>query len=776
MSEAAPGHPRNAHAVIALTSAAVLLFEVAITRLLSVVLWYHFAFLSVSLAMLGVGAPGVWMALRRPRPRSLSLALAAAAAALPLSIVIITQVAAPMAVGARGGAQLPKVVVIVLCVGLPLLCLGYAICFLLVGAKKEGIARMYGADLLGGAVGAVITVPLLGLVPTPALLAGIGLLPLLALAMLEPKARVWSGLAALVLVGSLFWEAPYRLVHNKVYDEKRFTVVHEEWTPTARLTVVESNPYAKQKGAWGWGFGTRFEGTDLDEMWLEQDGSAGTPITAFNGDLSQLSFLDFDVTGVGYTLRSPKRACVIGAGGGRDILTALRAGAQHVDAVELHPETIDIVSEVLGEFSGDPYHQPGVVPHASEGRSFLTRSQEPYDLIQISLIDSWAATAAGAYSLSENYLYTLEALGLYLERLTNNGVLSITRWVHGPDQLEIGRLVLLAEAALQKGGLNRDNHMLVIQGGSVATLLLSRAPFSADELKAVDENAELRGFVRHWPKPDPIPEGSLVLHVLLDGPEQLASAGFDLSPPTDDRPFFFQRTRPFTPIDDSIRNRLSFNDEAPLLARTLTLVVGALTLLLFFAPFFWIRGPRAAGLVRGSLFFTFIGLGFMLVEAPLIQRLILILGHPSYATTVVLSTLLMASGLGSLFSGRKPATGWLPWRLMVPLVVLLAAIAGPFALHWVIGLPLAIRILACVLLLLPLGFVLGFPFPVGLRHFGDGDMPWFWALNGAAGVLATVSSVPIASYLGFSGTIALGIAAYVLAALTLGKAGGSSGL
>jgi hypothetical protein len=753
--------------IIALASAAVLLYEVAITRLLSVVLWYHFAFLSVSLAMLGVGAPGVWMALRPVSTRALRIALGAASIALPASVFVITQVAAPFAIGGSDAARNLKVALIVISVAAPLLCLGFAVCFLLVNARSSGIARMYGADLVGGALGAVATVPLLGLIDTPSLLALVGLLPLIALALSLEKGRIWVLASAVALILSVGSELPYKLSHNKSYDESSFVVIHEEWTPTARLTVLERNPYTREGSAWGWGFGSKYQGADIQERWLEQDGSAGTPVTAFNGDLEKLSFLDYDVTGIGYALREPKRACVIGAGGGRDVLTALRAGVTNVDAVELHPETISIVTNVLGSFSGDPYHLPGVQAHSAEGRSFLSGSSELYDLVQISLIDSWAATAAGAYSLSENYLYTVEAFRLYLSRLNTRGVLSVTRWLYGPDHLEVGRLVLLAEEVMRLEGLDRERHMVVIQGGPVATLLLSASPFTAAELKTFDDIAAKRGFLRHWPMTTPPAKNSLVLHVLMDGPQNLAQYGFDLSPPTDDRPFFFQRMRPFTSIAPELRASLSTHDEAPLLARSLTIIVGLLTLFLFFAPFFRLRGRRAQSMLRGSVYFVAIGIGFMLVEAPLIQRLILVLGHPSYATTVVLSTLLLASGIGAVVSGSQEASEWRRWRLLVVGVALLAALLGPLALGSLIGTPLFVRIAASVVLLAPLGFVLGFPFPVGLRLFGDEDISWYWALNGAAGVLATVSSVALAAYIGFSGTIALGIAAYIIAAIVI---------
>jgi hypothetical protein len=440
-----------------------------------------------------------------------------------------------------------------------------------------------------------------------------------------------------------------------------------------------------------------------------------------------------------------------------------------VDAVEINGEIVRMVSERFGDYSGDVYHLPGVTPHVSEGRSFLSRSPGGYGLIQISLIDSWSATTAGAYALSENYLYTLEALRLYLRRVHERGLVSISRWMRGERQLEGVRMALLAEAALRAEGIEEPKrHLAVMQGGWVATFLLSRTPFDDREIEKLDRIARRRGFTRHWPPPATAPPDSQVVRALTHGVADLEALGLRLAPPTDDRPFFFQNVRAFDTLDPAAGKLFSVSDQGARLPGRLLGAVAAVTLALFFAPFALSRRlPRGPGFWRGSVYFLAIGAGFLLVEIPLIQRLILYLGHPSYATTVVLSTLLLGSGVGSWTAGRKaPGRLW-PWRFALPLAVLAAAAAvAPLSVA-TLGWPLPARALLCVASIGPLGFLLGFAFPVGMIRFPDASRAWFWALNGAAGVLTGVLAVALAPYTGLTAIIALGGACYVAACLVL---------
>jgi hypothetical protein len=760
---------------IALVSAAVLLYEVAITRVLSVVLWYHFAFLSVSLALLGLGAPGVWFALRPPGPRAVGASLVAAGAAIPASIVVITKIVGRFPRSEVDAGDLdfasPALAVTVLSILVPMIALGSAVCLFLLRAPGREVGRVYGADLLGATAGAASVVPLLHLVPTPLLLGAAGLLPLAAAALVGAP-RLAAAVAALLLA-SLAWGEPYRLGYTKKYVEEGRTV-WEKWTPTGRLTVFPDVFYrANPRQAFAWGMGERFEPREIEQLWIEQDGSAGTPITRWSDPGDDLSHLLYDVTSVSYQLQTPRRVCVVGAGGGRDVLTALRAGAEAIDAVELNPHILDAVAGRFREFSGDVYRRPGVRAIASEGRSFLTRSPGNYDLIQISMVDSWAATSAGAFALSENYLYTVEAFRLYWRRLDEDGILSVSRWLMDRHLVEGMRILLLAQEALRREGVEDPRHHLaVVHAQAVMTLLLSKAPFTTSSIARLDAVCAERGFLRHWPPSPDTPRMSIIPALLLDGPGVVAGTGLDLSPPVDDRPFFFQAVPVFGQYDRELVADLSVNEQSVVLLRRLLGIVAGLTAVLFFAPFAVGKAIRAGpGFWRGSLYFAAIGLAFLLVEVPWMQRFVLYLGHPSHATTVVLAAMLLGAGLGSIAAARVGVARVCRWGIALPILLVLVNLALGPAFRATLGLSFAARVTASALSLLPAGFLMGFAFPVGMIRFGEARKPWFWALNGVFSVLASVSSLALSMHVGFTNVAYAGAALYVVAWALLGGRG-----
>jgi hypothetical protein len=757
------GRDLRAHIAIALASSAVLLFEVLVTRVLSVVLWYHYVFLSVSLAMLALGAPGVWFSVKPPGPRTASRALLLAGAAIPIAMIAIVKL------GPLCREFMSFWVLVVL---LPVLPLGTAVCALLLSARGRAIGWMYGADLLGATVGALAVVPLLYGLPTPQVVAALGVLPVLAALLLDREARAIGATIAAAIAATIAWGGPYRLRYTKSYVEY-VPPLYEKWTPTARLAIFPSAFVLRDQGAaFGWGMGSKWQPQPLEQLWLEQDGSAGTPLTKWDG-FAPLPHLMFDVTSVAYQLQRPDRVCIVGAGGGRDVLTAIKSGATHIDAVELNPFTIDAVSGPFGAYSGDPYHRAGVRPIASEGRAFLTRSYGNYDVVQISLIDTWAATSAGAYSLSENGLYTLEAFRLYLRRLSPAGVLTVSRWAAGSRQLEITRLALLARAALTaEGAADPNRHLALLQAGEVGTLLTFKQPIDQKTLAMLETVANDKGFTRRWPLRAGERPTTMVQGALLGGDAPMRAAGFDLAPPTDDRPFFFQTLNIRHMPDAKLFAGASANEHAVVQLRRLVAIVGGLTLALFFLPFA-LRGRivRAEGFTTGSGYFAAIGLAFMFVELPLIQRFSPWLGHPSRATTVVLATMLLGAGVGAILAARIAFARARSVVLLLPVVVALLAIVLPRVVTESAGLGLFSRVAIAGVVVAPVAVVMGFAFPLGMSAFGEANRAWFWAVNGAVSVLASVSSLAVSMAIGFTRVLWIGAAVYAVAALLLARRG-----
>lgn len=759
---------------IFLVSATLIVFQIALTRILSVVAWYHFAFLTISMVMLGLGAPGVWFAFVERPQRWLPWMLLASGALIPASAVLLL----------RFGAAAREIsVLLLIALVLPaMLALGAVVCLLLMRARGAEISRLYGVDLLGACLGAVLIIPLLHLVPTPALVACSGILPLAALCLRAGKMKWIAGVIALLIV-ALIPSDLLSVTRSKVYDETQNKPLFEKWSPTARIAIFDFSDtiFSRQRGGFIWGRGSGVPDVLVKELWLEQDGSAGTPITQFSGDYSTIEHLLFDITTIGYQIRPRHKAAIIGSGGGRDILSALLTHVGDIDAVDLNRHTIAAVSETYGEFSGHVYDLPGVHKHAAEGRNFISRVSGGYDLIQISLIDSWAASAAGAFALAENNLYTIEAFEEYAAKLSDTGVLSTSRWLH-----EMPRLIVLARTALMRMGIEHpERHLIVGVGSRAGTVLLSKRAFDADDLERFQQVCAQRGFQAVFPPDAAGPHANLRAYTLGDY-SKLRELGVSTRAPTDDSPYFFQAVSPFTRAAEKEAREADaagtpFNLESTKLLRATMLWVSALAVALFFAPFArrtWSswrgRAPAHASaspeIGRASVFFAAIGAGFMLQESMLIQRFVLYLGHPSYATTVILASLLLGMGLGASVSTRVGLErlqrfGW--WSA-VCLVLMVAATRPLFevTLSW----PIATRIALACLMLAPLGGILGLFFPLGMLRFGDADKPWFWAINGAFGVVASVLSLALSMQFGFTTVGYASAGMYVIAWLAVRRA------
>jgi hypothetical protein len=746
-------------------SGALILFQITMTRILSVVVWYHFAYLILSVVMLGIGVPGVWLSLVHGPRRYLEPLLLAAGAAIPLSVFVLV----------RYGTVLNEwsVLLVVACLLPAVLAMGGALCILLIQAPGRTITRMYGLDLAGAGLAALAVVPLMIVVPTPQLAAASGLLPLAAYGLYPrrglPTVVLIAAMAALVAAGS-----PFKVRRSKAYDETVRKPLYETWTPIARLTVFDETFYYLEGHAYGfaWGRGTNSpHDREVAQYWIEQDGSAGTPIPAFEGDPSRFAHLLYDVTSAGYQVRPARTVAVIGAGGGRDVLTALQTGATGVDAVEINPRIVDIVSRRFAAFSGDVYHAPGVHAVVSEGRSFLTRTHRRYDAIQISLIDSWAASAAGAYALMENALYTVEAFDLYLDRLRPEGLLAVSRWMP-----EMPWLIGVARRALERRGADPRSHVMLVQGGRLGTLLVSPTPFTDTDRERLFETALARGFTILYPVPPRRRAVDPVMVTLVEaGLDTLGRLGAETEPARDDRPYFFNAVSPFSDIRGVYRRvfdatGINIQTKAPLVLRSTILTVSGLALALLLVFPGWIlrrRSVAPAVLGTGSLYFAAIGAGFMLLETVTVQRFVLYLGNPAYAFTAVLASLLVGMGAGSMGAERFGLRRLGRWGPALPVVLAVLSVTLPFLFRATLAWPAGTRFLATGLLLVPVGMALGVYFPLGMIRFGDTLKPWFWAVNGFFGVVAGVFSLALSMEFGFRAVGLLAAAAYALAWIAL---------
>ena len=781
---------------IFLVVAATLLLELSMTRIFSVTMWYYFAFLAVSLALFGLAASAIAVHVLGSRfAASLSArhrSLAALGFALATPLALLVHLRALSGAGAPGFWALTATY---LAAALPFFCGGLCVTLALSHYPHQA-DRLYAADLIGAGCGAFLVVFLLDRIDGPGALlviAAVGAAAGLLFALEAQQRRLailsaaltaaWLGAAALQAARPMI-----RIDWSKGQWEK--ARVAEVWNCFARLAAFDTNLPERiddwdrvlradhRRTLHGWGVSPRYHGAVPRQITVNIDAAAATPVT-HGADPGAGEHVLADITSLAYAILERPRVLVIGPGGGRDVVAALASGARSVVAVELNRDLIELVEQRFGAISGRPYSDPRVRLAIDDGRSHLARSRERYDLLMASMVDTWAANAAGAFSLSENSLYTQEAFDLYWDRLTPGGLLSVTRFYFTPPRQTLRLLALALDLLRRRGVADPAQHLFVAgrpldfqRGAGVATLLLSKAPLAPRSLERLrDHCARLEFPVLVQPGVHPAGAFGELLEA-SDPASFYRRYPFDVSPPDDDRPFFFHVLKPADfwrgAAADSSQ---AFNAQALRVLVQLLLVSAALALVFLLGPLLLRRGAPLPARGKAVLlaYFACLGLGFVLMELPLMQRFILFLGHPIYALAVVLAALLVYSGLGSFLGGRW--FGDRPRRALPLLIGLLVALTMVYrsTLAELLGelmvLQTPAKIAVAAALLLPLGLLLGMPLPLGLRYLerqpqGAGLVPWVWAVNGALSVFATVLATTLSLAYGFSAALLLGQLAY----------------
>ncbi len=753
----------------AFATAAVVGLQVLLPRVFSVLLWYHLGFLAVSLAMLGFAAGGRWVRWRAARTgepggaidRTLLGALAGMAA--PAALVGILRLPLEASELLTDGEAQVALLGMVAAVAVPFLLLGTLVCSAL-DARRDAIGRVYGATFLGGAAGALLVLGAMEFGGTPWAVALVALLPLL------PRPHWTSVLAAGAAATVLLLPADLLPFTSR----KHFPAITRDQVLLERDTATSHVVFYENTGHHGlWADHPTWTGKLPRSIAAAIDAWAITFITERDGPEDFPSYLDAHPAGLAFQgVDEGFTALVIGAGGGWDVLQALKAGASHVTAVEINESIVDAATGRWAEYSGNLYDDPRVELHVSEGRHFLEHETRTYDRIVLAGVDTFAATQAGAFALSENYLYTVEAFRSYLERLEPGGRLFMTRWWFDPPRQTL-RLALTAAEALREIGVDDPRRRLFIARGSNALFFMKAgSDYTEPELNGLASAVAERGLsqVYAWSSPwERVPRPShptLVEALDAQDPEAWAEDyPYRVDPTTDDRPFFFEngkRETLFRAEQNWIHDRLG--GQEVLVATLLALALLAWPLL--FAG----RGAPRGGNAT-LLPFLFLGIGYLFVEIPLMQRLSLVLGHPVYAVTVVLVSLLTWSGIGALLAGRLDDRSG-PFVLVATAILVAVVLVGG---HETLVLGLAHEsfgwaVTTVVLYLALPGLVMGAGFPLAVRALGVAQpllVPSAFTWNGFASVLAGPLAVLVALQVGFRVTLLFGAGCYVLAALML---------
>ncbi|HLE35558.1 MAG TPA: hypothetical protein VI699_00270 [Candidatus Acidoferrales bacterium] len=755
---------------VGLLSASVLMVELLLTRLFSVILYYHFAFLAVALAMMGLGAGGLIIYLNRHRisAKSLPASYVRLGAAMALGIVLALAVILNLNVPVWAGVQTAmRLVVLFVTASVPFLLAGELLS-LLVWQYSATINRIYFYDLVGAALGSLAVLPALSLVGAPngVLIAALfAALSALLLGWTTGAARKSLLVAATAAAGVLFL-----LVSNlqgNLLDVKYAKGAstqgefYARWNAISRVCV-----HSNEKGYW---------------ILIDCDAATEVPALDFwRGDRRALA-KQFASTSedLAHVLRPGGKTLVIGSGGGRDVARALAHGSSRVVAVEINPLIArDLMLDYLREDSRRLFERPEVELVVDDARSAIQRSPEQFDVMQSTLIDTWASTAAGAFALTESYLYTVDAFEQYLRHLTPEGILIVTRWEFVPPRQAL-RVVSLGRAALERlETKDTAAHFLVIEDGQgelrKTSVLIKRSAFTVPELQGARDFLHANPGVHAVYLPDGTTSNEFA--ALLNAPDLKKFAAeypYDVSPVDDSRPFFFFTTRWSQLISAFRANREDLKNNVGLFLLAVSgLAAGVGVIGLLLLPR-WLpsgRGASGTSAVRW-LYFLAIGVAYIVIEIAFIQRFILFMGHPTYGIVVVVFSILVGSGLGSRWSGRlrSPARA----AIMVPIAVAIVVV-GMYLIVFPQVLPLAqsfsrmTRGLLAIAVLLPIGFVMGIPFPAGVRSAKAEDreaLPWLWSANAGGSVFGSVLAVVLAMTIGIPGTASIGALCYLVAAL-----------
>ncbi len=798
---------------VACVAAAGLAFEITLTRLFAVAQGYHFGFLAVSFALIGFGASGTALALRPHSPReaeSLCTPLARLAVLFSLSLV-----GSYLAVNylpfdsyriAWERLQLVYLALYYLALVLPFLLGGLAL-GLPLAALPARTTSVYAANLAGSGLGclaglgalAVCDVP--GAVACAALLAALGAVAFAAgewghvrgpadaaqapsvpfcrrrlLVAAPPRLAVVS-IALVALMGALFVAAPpffdvqvspYKSLPQllRLADAR---VLSRTWNAYSRVEVVESTSVRSAPG-----LSLTYTQALARQRGLFQDADSVTPLT----DAAPAALLDALPVTLAYRLRPNARVLMIAPGGGIELLAALNGGAREIVAVEDNP----LIAQAAQSYAPHAFGDSRVRVVAEGTRAWLARSSDRFDVVHLALADPFRPATAGAYALGENYVYTQEAFREYLSLLSEDGILIASRWLQLPPSEEV-RLGALAVAALVgEGGGEPGSRVLALRSFSTLLLLVKRTPFTAGEIEQAMTFADRYQF--DWvARPGLAAEQANRFSVLRQDeyyaafqqvlnpremPRFVADYAYDVTPPTDDRPFFFHLFKwEQTPQAVQLLGKLwqPFGGSGYLVLLALLVLSLAASSGLILIPLFALRGQGHSGGRAWAVYFAFLGVGYLFVEIPLIQRFVLFLDRPVYAFAVVLFALLVASGVGSSLSDRLPPRTALA---LLAVVIVVFPLLLPVVFQTFLGVDLTLRVLLSLVLIAPVGFLMGIPFPRGLAYLGaraPGWVPLAWGINGCASVVSSILATIGALTWGFSAVLFAGAVVYSLAAL-----------
>ena len=805
---------------VALIAGSIIAYEITLVRLFSIAQWHHFAHMIISLALLGFGASGTVISLTQHwltggrwtsdvAAQRFHNAYTICGLLYSISVVacfVVHQYVPfnPLMLVWQPSQAL-SIFALYLILSIPFFfgaaCIGLALL-----QFAENVDRLYFFDLFGSGIGALGVIVMMYLIP-PAqnltLISAIGLCGVLIANWGSRGAQHWRRIVliigfAVAFIGYLLFNpisikiSPYKGL-SSVLNFPDAQILNERHSPLGVLHVVRSDLIRTVPG-----LSLNTQHPLQQQLGIFTDADAITAITNFRGDLSKLGYLGDTTSALAYHLLEPPRVLVLGAGGGGDILNALYHDAVSVDAVELNPQVLELVTKEHGDFAGHIYALGSPYPvrvHVAEARGFVRATPKRYDLIQIALLDSVSASAAGTHALSESYLYTVESIIDLYQHLMPGGVISITRWLKTPPRDMIRLFATTVEALESIDGAVPAQQLAMIRGWRTGTLLIKKGSFHTADQAKIQDFCRARSFdVAYYPQ---MPETEANHYNQLGEPIYFRAAQailsndrkqfyegypFSIRPTTDNRPYFFQFLR-FDSLVQMVRtvgrSAIPFIEWGYLLliATLIQAIIAGLILILI--PLFFLKRQDTLPTTDNSRFATWrvfsyflsLGVGFMFIEMSFIQKFLLLLANPTYAVAVVLCAFLLFAGLGSLFSLKLRRLERLrrhPTAVAIGMLSILALVylqLLPPIFHRFLASSDALKITVSIGLIAPLAFFMGMPFPLGidwLQRHQPHLIAWAWGINGYASVVSAILATCLAIAFGFNIVILLAVGAYLI--------------
>ncbi|MDD5326645.1 MAG: class I SAM-dependent methyltransferase [Phycisphaerae bacterium] len=783
---------RNNTVSIFLLSMAVLSLEVALTRVFSFIMYHHFTYMVISVAMLGFGAAGTYLTIRSS---DINLSdgrqfLAKMAAMFGLAtlaaIVFVPRIHFyPLDMYFyKDYSNLLSLLIIIILTAAPFFFAGACIAYIITSAA-ERVNRVYFADLAGAAAGCLLVLLLINTIGAIAACFISAAIALLVASIITTRRRALHIVALLLVVASAIVVARTNILplyvprHKQMFGKERL-VESVKWDLTARLDITRP---VEVYYSFGGALSPKYQGPPQIVRLIYQDASALTGIIQPTPTPEETPSLGYYLQGAPYKIKPKADSLVIGCGGGPDILIALYYGANKVVGVDINPKTIGLLSEYR-DFANNVFQRDDVELVIAEGRHFLSRDPRKFDVIQLSGVDTSAAQAAGAYALSENFIYTVEALEQYLDHLKQDGMVNFSR----PTGWQTLKLVTMwVEVFNRRQIQNPQNHIMVFSGDSLyqlkvgkswiveedtwAQTLVKNTPFTEEEVRTMTHWVQQLGFEVIY---DPYTRRDneyerLILADVQQRNRLMDESVYNIKPCSDDRPFYFQfyRWTNVLPANLFGKNRVAPPTALLILLGSLVIVAVLSAAFIIYPLYRHCPIAKPGGRAGVFVYFAALGLGFILIEIALLQKLTVFLGGPTYSMSITLFTILLSSGIGSFLSRNWSRRPLRLLAIVIPLLVVAVvvelALLG-YAIPNLMYLSHTLRVIATVVMLAPLAILMGMPFPAGLRCINRCRpelAPWAWGINAYATVLGSVLCILISSLVGFNVVLMLGAVIYL---------------